>query len=246
MVLAERNCHRESAASPGRAGHIDCSTMKPGQFPHERQPDSSAFKCSPSRAFHAVESLENARKLFPGYAGPGVSHRKLYSVSSPADANYNASLKREFESIGEKIQHDLLPHVAVYVHSFRNGLAFNRKCQPRLLHRRSEDAADLLSERAQVDRLIHRLEAPGLDAREVKKRVDELQEPESIAVCDDQLFMLVGAQTLSALRQYLFERAQHEGERRPEFVAHVGEETRLGAVQFSQSLSASALSLVGD
>ena len=65
-------------------------------------------------------------------------------------------------------------------------------------------------------------------------------------MCDDQLFMLVGAQTLSALRQYLFERAQHEGERRPEFVAHVGEETRLGAVQFSQSLSASALSLVGD
>src|SRR5262249_110648 len=116
MIPAQRNCHRESAALSERAGNVDCSAMKPGQFPHQRQPNSSALKCSRSRTLDAMETLENARKLFFGDAGAGVRHRKRYIVSELAEANYDPALEGEFEGIGEKIQHDLLPHVAVHIH----------------------------------------------------------------------------------------------------------------------------------
>src|SRR5215472_731883 len=125
MILAEGNCHHESAALSERAGHGDCSAVKFGQFPHQRQPNSGALKCSRSQAFDAVETLENARKLFLGYTGAGVSHRKLYTASDRAEANRNAALKRELEGIGEEVQHDLLPHLAVHVYGFGNGLAFD-------------------------------------------------------------------------------------------------------------------------
>src|SRR5580765_5851644 len=144
MILAEWKCHRKGTAGSERAGHVDFSAMKPGQFPHERQPNSSTLKGPPSRALDAVEALENSRKLVDGDAGAGVGDRKLYAVSGHAEADYNATFEREFEGIGEKVQYDLLPHVAVYVHSFHNRLTLNGEGQSCLLHRRSEDAADLL------------------------------------------------------------------------------------------------------
>src|SRR5215472_14340672 len=169
MIPSERNCYREGAALSERAGHIDRSAMKPGQFSHQRQPNSSALKCSRSRTLDAMETLENARKLFFGDAGARVGHGKLYTVSDDAEANYDATLKGEFEGIGEKIQYDLLPHVTVHIHGFCNGLAFDREGQSRFLHRRSKDAAHLSCELAQFGRLVDRFEAPGFEAREVEK-----------------------------------------------------------------------------
>ena len=40
------------------------------------------------------------------------------SISGHASANCDAAIERKFEGIGEKIQHDLLPHVAVHQHGF--------------------------------------------------------------------------------------------------------------------------------
>jgi hypothetical protein len=73
--------------------------MKLCQFLHERQANSSAFKCSRARALDSVEALENARNLFLGYAGARIGHRKLHTVSDYAESHDNATLKREFESV---------------------------------------------------------------------------------------------------------------------------------------------------
>ena len=99
---------------------------------------------------------------------------------------------------------------------------------------------------AEVDRLEARLRPAGLDAREIEQRVDQLQQPQRRcgAPTDDQL--AVRRQQLAVgLGQHLLERAQHQGERRAELVADVGEEGGLGAVDLGQRLGAPALLFVG-
>ena len=54
----------------------------------------------------------------------------------------------------------------------------------------------------------------------------------------------VGSNLTGRLRQHLLQRAQHQGQRRPELVADVGKEQRLGTVDLSQRLSTTPLVFV--
>src|SRR6478609_4101281 len=103
MNFAEWNCHRKHAAPSERAGHSHGSAMKPGQFTHQRQPNSRSLKCSPSRALDPVEALEDSRQLFRGYASAGIRHGKLHIFPDDAKANRDATLEGKLEGIGEKI-----------------------------------------------------------------------------------------------------------------------------------------------
>ena len=47
------------------------------------------------------------------------------------------------------------------------------------------------------------------------------------------------------MRQHLLERAQHQGQRRAELVADIGEERRLGAVDLRQRVGTPPLLVVG-
>ena len=62
------------------------------------------------------------------------------------------------------------------------------------------------------------------------------QSPDAAAVRGGQAF---------GLRQRVFQRPQHQRERRAELVAHVGEEGGLGAIDLGERLGALALFLVG-
>ena len=47
------------------------------------------------------------------------------------------------------------------------------------------------------------------------------------------------------LREQFFQWAHHQGQRRPELVADIGEEQRLGTIDLGQSLGAPALVFIG-
>ena len=87
----------------------------------------------------------------------------------------------------------------------------------------------------QVDGLELGLHSPGLDAREVQQRVDQLGQPQTVAVDELQLSarLLVDAGRPGA---QLVDRSEDQREGGAEFVADVGEERGLGPVEFGQLL----------
>ena len=94
------------------------------------------------------------------------------------------------------------------------------------------DKLDFTVERAGLSLDVHGLErgfdAAGLDAREIEQRVDEPEQPEAVPMRDRQRLALRGRHQRRLER--VFERPQHERQRRAEFVADVAEEGGLGAV----------------
>ena len=91
----------------------------------------------------------------------------------------------------------------------------------------------------------HRLRAAGLDAREVEQRVDQLQQPQPVAVDELQLAASPAGRPVGAGRSAVLDRPEHQRQRGAELVADVAEEGGLGPVQLGQRLGAPALLLVG-
>jgi hypothetical protein len=86
-----------------------------------------------------------------------------------------------------------------------------------------------------------RLDAPGLDPRKIEQRVHQLAEPQGVPVGQGQRVAMRLREV--GIREQLFDRTEHQGERRAEFVADVREKDRLRPVQFGQRLGAPALFL---
>ena len=89
--------------------------MQPDQLLHQRQADAAAFDASAARALDAMEALEQVRQLFRRYAGAGIAHRDLdrLAVGRRPDFYGDFAIERELQRIGQKVEDDLLPHVAV-------------------------------------------------------------------------------------------------------------------------------------
>ncbi len=86
-----------------------------------------------------------------------------------------------------------------------------------------------------------RVVAAGFEARELEQRVDELQQPQRVAVRGLEQRRIVG----SGPAQQFGDGSEHQRQRRAEFVADVGEELDLRAVEFGERLGAFALVLIG-
>ena len=87
------------------------------------------------------------------------------------------------------------------------------------------------------------LHAPGLDAREIQQRVDQLGQPQTVAVNESSSWRACSS-TPVVLAQQFVERSEDQGERGAELVADVGEERGLGPVEFGQRLGPLLLGLV--
>ena len=97
----------------------------------------------------------------------------------------------------------------------------------------------------QIGRLVGGLHAAGLDAREIEQRVDQLQQAQAVAVREFRGSRAARPAASRRSAERVFQRAQHQRQRRAELVADVGEERGLGAVDLGQRFGALALLLVG-
>ena len=88
-------------------------------------------------------------------------------------------------------------------------------------------------------------DAAGFDARKIEQRIDQPQQPQSVAMGDRHLARAARRQAARRSLQRVLERPQHQGQRRAEFVADIGEERGLGAIDFGQRFGAAALLLIG-
>jgi hypothetical protein len=173
--------------------------------------------------------------------GAGIADGHHGAAVHGAQGDVDLSLQGVLEGVREQVEDDLLPEVAVDVDRLRERRSVDHQPQAGSLHGLPEGARQLRRIGGEIDRLEDRLDAPGLDPREVEQGVDQLQQPLAVAV--DQ------RQQLPALPrgpgEEVVERPQHEGERGAELVTDVREERRLGAVELGQSLGPLALFLVG-
>ena len=146
---------------------------------HERQADTRLRAFAP-RVRHTTESLEDVRQLFaPEFRrrcpAPRARRRRdprNRDAIPPSNVCLNA-----FESRLRTI----FSHMsAIDEHRWASG---GRRCEleARPFERRAK-AGESVVYAAEVGRLEHGLDAPGLDAGEVEERVDELEQPMRVAM----------------------------------------------------------------
>ncbi len=218
--------------------------MKPREFLHQRQADARAFVRTGARVLDAVEPLEHARQVRFGNTDAGIRDSQLDAVAGRAQFDRDLAFERELERVREQIQDDLLPHVAIDVDGFAQRIAGDDQGETGLFDRRPEDAGELGRELREVGGFIVRVDAAGLDAREIQQRVDEPQKPESVTVRDLLPFAVHRRQRCVRIAQTVFERPNQQRQRRAELVTHVAEERRFRAVQFGERLGSLPLLLV--
>ena len=166
MGRAQRQTNGEGATDPDLACHGNRATLQADQLLHQRQADAAAFDAAAARALDAMEALEQMRQLYRGYARAGIAHRDLdrLAVDRRPDGDDDFSLEGEFQRIGQKIEDDLLPHVAVDMDGRRQWWTIDTQVKAGAGDGRAEGRGELGGEATEVDRLEGRLGLAGFDA----------------------------------------------------------------------------------
>ena len=185
-----------------------------------------------------MEALEQMGQIVGGNSDAGVADAHFGEAAVFGDAQIDADLpgEGEFERIRKKIQNDLLPHVAVHIGRPRQRRRVDAQRQPGAFDRRPEEGGEFGGEGREVDGFERGLDPAGLDPRKVEQRIDEAQQSLAVAVRDLDERARSRREARRRLVQEIFERTQHQGERRPELVGHIGEKRRLGAIDLGERL----------
>ncbi len=221
--------------------------MQPDQLLHERQADAAAFDAAAPGALDTMKPLEQMRQFAGRDAGAGVAHRDVdrLAVGGRTHVDRDLALEGELQGIREKVEDNLLPHVAIDMDGGRQRLAIDAEAKAGAVDGRAERRGQLGGEGTEIHCRKARLRLAGLDAGKIEQGVDELQQPHAVAVGDADQLAVVGTHFVAGLGQDLLQRAQHQGERGAEFMADVGEERRLRPVDLGQGLGPPALSFIG-
>ena len=186
-----------------------------------------------------MEAFEHARQLVgrdadagvgDGEFDPAIAHCLQLDPISPANVNLKA-FERRLSTIFSHIDG------STYTGSGSGGQS-TTSASPALLHRRAEVLARSVVSAARSVGSKDGLGASRFDAREIEQRVDQLLQAQRRCGGRAPAARDARAQRLLGIGQPVFDRAEHQGQRRAEFVADVAEERRLGAVDLGQRLGA--------
>ena len=221
--------------------------MQPHQFLHQREADARAFERAAPLALDPMEPFEEPGQFGPRDSDPGVADGQFGGPAVPrvAEPDRYAAFEGELERVRQQIEDDLLPHVAVDVDGLGQGLEVHVQDEPRPLRHRLEVRGELPGQARQVDRLETHVSATRLDAGEVEQGIDELEKAETVAMRGLDAVAMRRRQALRGFVEQVLEGAEHQRQGRAEFVADVGEEGSLGAVDLRQRFGAPAFLLVG-
>jgi hypothetical protein len=117
--------------------------------------------------------------------------------------------------------------------------------EARLLNGGAEIRSQFSRESGKVGRRVVRVNTPGFDAREVKQRINKLQQPHRVAMGNRNAGTVVGTNLPFRFGEDLFKRPQHQGKRGPKFMADVRKERGFGTVDFGQNFGPPPLLLIG-
>lgn len=91
--------------------YLDCTTVQVGEFPNERQANTSAFMRTTLNRSHTMESIKYFRQLVRWDACAGVFDRNQRLRVRLAERHSDTALQSKLERITQKIKNDLRdPH----------------------------------------------------------------------------------------------------------------------------------------
>ena len=219
--------------------------MQPNELLNQRQPDARAFVRPRPATLGPIEALEEMRNLLGGDPGAGIADRQLHGFAGASQRDRDLPVERELERVRQEIEDDLLPHVAIDVDGSPQRGTLHHEAEPGTVHRRPEVAGEIGRQGGQIRRLVARLDPPGLDTRKIEQRVDQLEQSQAVPMRRLETLAVLRVQRPMSVPEGILDRRQHQGERRPELVADVAEERRLGPIDLRQGLGPPALFLVG-
>ena len=218
--------------------------MKTSQLLYQGESNTSAFMRAGSTVFDTVETLEHPRQVGLGNTDAGVADTELDAIGVPSQCDRDATLERELEGVRQEIQENLLPHLAIDMDRLWQRIALDDELKTSLFNRRSEHTGEVGRQPRQIRRLVVGVDAAGLNTREIQERVDETQESQGIAVGHLLSFPMHGRQWRPRICQAVFERADEQGQGRPQLVTDVAEERRLGPIERRQGFGTLSFLLV--
>ena len=158
------------------------AAVQPDQFLNQGETDSRPFVRPRRAALNAVKPLEEPREFLGGNARSRVAHRQLGMVVDAAKRDGDLPFKCVFERVRKQIEDNLLPHVAIDVHRFIERRTIEHEPQLGAFHGRAKSARQIAGERGQIGRLVIRLHAGRFDPRKVEQRIDQLEQPQTVAM----------------------------------------------------------------
>ena len=138
--------------------------MELDELVNEREADSRSLVASALNAFDAVEAFEDTRQLVFGNAGSGIFHFEQRPLVPCRNRHDDAPLQGELERVRNKVEDDLLPHVAIDMDGPGIVVAVDLEVEPRPFHGRSERAGQIRRDGAEIDRLEPRAHASRFDS----------------------------------------------------------------------------------
>ena len=156
--------------------------MHPYELGGVRKANPGTFVGPRRGVAHAVEALEDMRKLIGGDSGSAVFHLQLGVSALDAQRDPNAPAKGELRRVRKEIEDDLFPHVAVYEGGLARRHALDVERQTGPLDRGPKRAREIHRQRGEVGCLERRFHSTCLDPSEVEQGVHELQQSKLVPV----------------------------------------------------------------
>ena len=243
MPESQRHANLELASLVEAAPGGDAPSVEAHQVADQREPDARPLVGPRTSAEHPVEALEEPGELVLGDAGTGVAHREHRLVPLHALPDGDLPLEGELQGVGEEIEDDPLPHVAVDVDRLAQVRSVDLELDARALEGRAEASREVPGVAREVGGAEDRVGPARLEPRELQQRIHQSLQAQRVAA--DELQLPAGVLGDRGRGAQLVQRPEQEGERGPELVADVVEEGGLGSVELGKRLGPSLLLLEG-
>src|SRR5262245_40229123 len=138
MTASGRDADTEYAPFAMNALGCDRAAMQLHKLLDQSQADPRAFMSPPLRAGHAMEALEQLGQLVGRDAGASVADDELERSAGVAQPDFDLALERELEGIGNEIEDNLFPHLAIDIGRLGERRTVDVEPQPCLLDGRTK------------------------------------------------------------------------------------------------------------
>src|SRR5262249_43808011 len=98
-------------------------------------------------------ALEQVPQRLLSDARASITHLQLNASAAPAQRDGDLPLERKLEGIGDKVEHNLLPHLAVNGNLLRQWRTIENQAKTGLLNGWTKEAGQLRRQERQVSRL---------------------------------------------------------------------------------------------
>ncbi|MCW2318749.1 hypothetical protein M2322_004318 [Rhodoblastus acidophilus] len=222
------------------ADRADFAAHQGDKFARDRETQPGSAVAPRCRSIGLYEGVEQFRQRLRVDSDAGVFHlepnfRPCFGGVDAFDPQNHSSLGREFDGVGQQVQQDLSqPHGIADQRVRQIVINLDRKVQHPLFALHRHDLGQILDGVAKAKRRALQLQRGGAELGEVQHVIDDVQQRLAGDLdARDEPLLLRGQ---FCARQQIGQ-ADDSIERRPDFVAHIGDEHALGAAGALRLLS---------